>query len=270
MSERFEFPDLDNLLAVDPAGCEYSSKLVEVEGVVSQSSQSGWPGSEGYSVHLFSLAAWLVVGEPLRRNTLLLLRPVPVEADYFGDFAAGTLHRFEVVLSVDQTRAVVSKLTKRDIVNPELATVAKELEQPVVIKTERFGDLTLNRSIGWFEGLADWNGIEVELSIESDESLDIASQLETAETLFRDATQWQKKIDAFAVAEKLELANDWQEVGNEMDAEEFLDRMVLESISIGPDGEFEFWHDDGDIFYGHSIQISGSLSEGLTDSDIPG
>ncbi|WP_286765445.1 DUF2262 domain-containing protein [Rhodopirellula sp. UBA1907] len=270
MSERFQLPMGDKLAALDAAGCEYSSELVVVEGVVSQSSQSGWPGTEGYTVHLFSLAAWRVMGEPLRRDTLLLLRPVPATADYFRDFAAGTLRQFEVLLSVDQTRAVVSKLVQQNIENRELASIAKELEQPVIIKTERFGDLTLNRSIGWFEGLADWNGVEVEISIDSDEGFDIASQLETAEALFRDAAEWQKKIEAFAVAEKLELANDWQEVGKEMDAEEFLDRMGLESISIGPDGEFEFWHDDGDIFYGHSIQISGSLSEGLTDSDIPG
>lgn len=46
--------------------------------------------------------------------------------------------------------------------------------------------------------------------------------------------------------------------------------MKLESISIQPNGEFEFWHNDGDLFYGHSIQISGSLEKGLTHSDIPG
>lgn len=42
------------------------------------------------------------------------------------------------------------------------------------------------------------------------------------------------------------------------------------NFEIKPDGQFEFWHNDGDMFYGHSIQISGSLKEGLTDSDIPG
>ena len=51
---------------------------------------------------------------------------------------------------------------------------------------------------------------------------------------------------------------------------EFLDRMKLESISIQPEGAFEFYHRDGNLFYGHSIQISGSLEKGLTHSDIPG
>jgi hypothetical protein len=46
--------------------------------------------------------------------------------------------------------------------------------------------------------------------------------------------------------------------------------MKLTSISIGSEGTFEFWHNDGDLFYGHSIQIGGSLAKGLTRADIPG
>ena len=270
MSEPFKPPSANKLSSVDVSNCEYPNALVEVEGVISQSGQGGWLGEDSYTVHSLSFDAWRVVGEPLHREKLLLLRTVPVDAEYFGDFPSGTLHKFEVLLSAEQTRAVVSKVLQESIQDDELAAIAKELEQPVIVKTERFGDLTLNRQIDWFEGHADWNGEEVEISFQPEEGLDITKLLDTAETLFRDAAKWQKKIQAFAVAEKLELANDWQENGDEMDADDFLRRMTLESISIMPDGEFELWHDDGDIFFGHSIQISGSLKEGLTDSDIPG
>jgi hypothetical protein len=46
--------------------------------------------------------------------------------------------------------------------------------------------------------------------------------------------------------------------------------MTLESITVTPDGSFDFWHNDGDLFYGHSIQVSGNLSQGPTHADIPG
>ncbi|SMP60253.1 hypothetical protein SAMN06265222_106339 [Neorhodopirellula lusitana] len=270
MSKAFKLLSGNKLSSVDVSDCEYPSELVQVEGVVSQSGQGGWRGNENYTVHSLSFDAWRVVGEPLRRNPLLLLRPVPIDAEYFGDFPAGTLHKFEVLLSVEQTRAVVSEVVQENIEDNELGEIARELQQPVIVRTERFGDLTLNRQLDWFEGHVDWDDDEVEISFQPEEGLDITNLLETAEVLFRDAAEWQKKIEAFAVAEKLELANDWQEDGNEMDACEFLRRMTLESISILPEGKFEFWHDDGDIFFGHSIQISGSLREGLTDSDIPG
>ena len=46
--------------------------------------------------------------------------------------------------------------------------------------------------------------------------------------------------------------------------------MKIESITVHPDGGFEFWHNDGDLFWGHSILISGSLVEGPNSADIPG
>lgn len=46
--------------------------------------------------------------------------------------------------------------------------------------------------------------------------------------------------------------------------------MTLEGISVDPDGSFDFWHNDGDLFWGHAIQISGSLVEGPTLANIPG
>jgi hypothetical protein len=70
----------------------------------------------------------------------------------------------------------------------------------------------------------------------------------------------------------LNLKNDnWLDDGeDEVTAEQFIEAMRLESIAVYPDGSFVFWHQDGDLFWGHSIQICGSLSEGLTDADIPG
>ena len=56
----------------------------------------------------------------------------------------------------------------------------------------------------------------------------------------------------------------------ELSPDEFKDRMTLESITVYPSGSFDFWHNDGDLFWGHSIQISGNLSDGPKHADIPG
>lgn len=55
-----------------------------------------------------------------------------------------------------------------------------------------------------------------------------------------------------------------------MDAAAFVGRMRLESISVDKEGNFDFWHDDGGLFFGHSIVVRGSLGEGCVDADIPG
>jgi hypothetical protein len=43
--------------------------------------------------------------------------------------------------------------------------------------------------------------------------------------------------------------------------------MTLEAITVYPEGSFDFWYNDSDLFWGHSIQIGGDLTE---DADIPG
>ena len=56
----------------------------------------------------------------------------------------------------------------------------------------------------------------------------------------------------------------------ELTAMDFKARMELVSITVGDNGRFEFWHDDGDLFWGHAIQIDGNLRDGLTDAGISG
>lgn len=46
--------------------------------------------------------------------------------------------------------------------------------------------------------------------------------------------------------------------------------MELETINVLEDEEFEFWFRDGDMFWGHSIRVSGSLSGRLDGAHIEG
>jgi len=271
VASTFKPPSISNLASVDVADCEYGTELTDVVGVVSFDGQGGWPASDDYEVHCFSFAAWRRDGQPLVDQKLTILRPVASDGDWFSEYPEGSIHKIRVLLSVDSSRAVFADVIEKNVADGDLIAIATELQKPVTVQTDRFGSLTLNRRINWFEGTTTWNGDSVDISFEVADDLDITSQLQTAETLFVNEKHWAKQISDFAVKEKLELANDWRDEDvMPISAAEFLQRMKLESISIKPEGRFEFWHNDGDMFYGHSIQISGSLRDGLTDSDIPG
>ena len=267
VAKKFKPPAFETLASVDSAKCEYVKELTEITGVVSLSSQGGWPKCDDYEVHCFEFAAWRRSNESLVEKPLTILRPVRDAGKAFNDFEDASVHRVQVLLSADQTRAVFAKRIG-SAVDVDLEKIGQRLKEPVVVQTERFGALTLDRRVNWFAGQATWNGQVVSINIQPDDNFDLTNQLKTAEVLFSDSKAWGQKVREFAVQEKLELANDWQE--EEVSEEEFLERMTLESISIQPEGRFEFWHNDGDLFWGHSIQISGSVEEGLTDSDIPG
>jgi hypothetical protein len=138
------------------------------------------------------------------------------------------------------------------------------------LEDPQLGIFTLDRQVDWFTGQVDWAGQSIALNLS--ESAEAQAALKTAHALWQNQSEWHRRIQDFAVAQLLPLKNDsWlDEDDAELTAEEFQARMTLESITVKADGSFDFWHDDGDLFWGHSIQISGSLAEGPTDADIPG
>ncbi len=132
--------------------------------------------------------------------------------------------------------------------------------------------LTLNKTVDWFEGKVSWLGKVIDISVSVDETGSPESALKTVHALLECAGHWHEKVADFAVSELLDLKNDnWLDEDDEpVTRVGFLSRMDLISIAVDADGSLDFWHDDGELFYGHSILVSGSLTDGLTSADIPG
>lgn len=153
-----------------------------------------------------------------------------------------------------------------------LAVRSIELSQAVTRETEQFGTLRLNRALNWWEGKGAWGDDEVGINLVAGDEAGLGEALATAGALWDDQAGWSERIRAYAVEELLPLKNDsWLEDDEEpLTPAEFRARMRLDSITVDPDGSFTFWHDDGDLFWGHSIQIDGTLQDGPTGADIPG
>ena len=49
-----------------------------------------------------------------------------------------------------------------------------------------------------------------------------------------------------------------------------MERMEPESIEVRADGAFEFWFADGEMFYGHSIHVTGNLAGGPCTAQMEG
>ena len=96
--------------------------------------------------------------------------------------------------------------------------------------------------------------------------------MESAHELFKLQQTWDARVRDYAVSELLELKNDtWLGEGEtEFTPATFKAQMKLESISVDPAGGFEFWFNDGDLFWGHTILVSGTLTDGPNDAGIHG
>lgn len=275
----FKSPSIDRLAGFDSADCTYGSEVVEIQGVVS-SFQHFQPYSDEYEVYYCSFLAWRRIGQPLVHRKLTVLRPLQTDRSWRGimRFPEHTVHQLQVLLSTDETRAIVADVLMMDDLRSEIAVdeeflrVINDSQEPRVITTARFGDLLCHPMSDCFMGEVEWNGEMVELSLYFDDDQDLKPLLETAEQLWDEQSVWKQKIDAFAVEGLLSIKNDsWLDVDEQpLDAEQFKTRMKLQAIWVYSDGGFEFWHEDGDLFWGHSIQVAGSLTEGLTEVGIAG
>ena len=233
-------------------------------------------GEEDWSLSCSS-PAWRPEGGELRQLTLHLRQRASREAlrDWQSFLAADGLVRVRARLLEDNEMGIPQAWLEEGLgesSDPELAVFLAELQKPIVVDEPQLGRLTWDRGIHWFQGMVQWCGRDVRLNVSAETPDEAKPGFEVARRLLADSEAWRVRVEDYAVAKLLELKNDnW--LGDDeapFDAESFKARMTLTSIGVEPDGHFSFWHDDGDLFWGHSIMVSGDLESGPTDADIPG
>ncbi|WP_102273108.1 DUF2262 domain-containing protein [Cytobacillus massiliigabonensis] len=158
----------------------------------------------------------------------------------------------------------------------ELEMILQDSLKPVFYMDKVLGEFELDKSVKTFEKKVLWAGEEGNLYFDwdADES-GMKAALETAYALFENQEEWNMKIRRYAAEELTELANDWLQDNEEAEIDEitnkmFMDLMELNSISVYSDGDFNFFFFDGDMFWGHSIIVSGNIHGDLTSAEIAG
>lgn len=152
----------------------------------------------------------------------------------------------------------------------DLTTVKDELLTPVRIDTQHFGVLELDRRFGEFVGKIDWCGSNVSLCLSCPDHNAPEVVLAVADALFSAREDWSTRVKEFAADHMLSLKNDnWLHDGeSELSRDSFIFCMTLTEVSINESGNFTFSYDDGDLFWGHTIAVSGNIVDGLRDAEI--
>ena len=141
----------------------------------------------------------------------------------------------------------------------------------ITIDVPPFGTLIYDERYNWYAGHAEWRGKDAELVL-SCGSDDADAAIRVAQQLFRAQADWDRRIADRALETLLPLKNEvWLGEGErELTATEFTARMTLQSIHVDESGDLTFWYDDGDLFWGHSIQVYGHIERGPQDAQIAG
>jgi hypothetical protein len=168
--------------------------------------------------------------------------------------------------------AEVLEILSGDDPDAELSACAAEQQKPIVIPHPLFGPLTLDRGLVSFQATVSLAGQPIELSIDAIDDLPDPTVLAIAERFWKDQANWDHRLREFAVAQLIELKNDaWLQADEEALTEgQFIRKMTPNSMGFDPPEGFTIYYNDGDIFWGHAIEIRGTLSKGPESADIAG
>lgn len=250
---------------------------ITLTGVVDASGASGGKSKDDILWKWgFTLLAWRPLGRPVQTRPLSVVCEVTEEE----------MKLLRGVVNKDSVVTFTAKLCENSpfgfpkarfisvlpaTPDPELEQILQEATKEVVFSDPDLGLFTLNRSLGWFEGQLPWLGEPILLYVDLwDEEEYPQKGLQIAKTLQTNMGEWTQKTGDYAAKTLLETKNErWLEDDEEpLQPAEFIQRLSLQSLTIYCDGSFEFSFDDGDLFWGHSINVSGSLAEGLTDASF--
>ena len=123
-----------------------------------------------------------------------------------------------------------------------------------------------------YEGKISWCGSEVELSLSIEEVALVDAVRRVAVEITSEAHKVNSEVARFAVRELLSEVNEGRIASGqpELTAEQFLQTISLQSITVHSDETYEFMYADGELFGGHWIEVHGSLTQGPIDVDFPG
>lgn len=265
--------------ALRTLGQDFLPEELEILAVTGANPFSGSQGEEGEGLWPASigLTAWIEADGPeLHRGAFQLetiadnqLMPV-LRQRARPDF----IIRFRARRSEDGTRLLLLDLPEPGF-DPELKAILDEQKKPVTFWVDGLGTFALNRALGWFEAEADWLGSPIRLDLDRDE--DREKCLFHLRALMKGQADWDGRLRACAARDLLELANDWASDGGceehepeEITREQFMERLEPDAVQISGDGSFDFWFNDGALFWGHSIHVTGSLEGGPEKAEMEG
>lgn len=184
--------------------------------------------------------------------------------------------KFRARLSLDGKRLLMVDLPQPAF-DPDLKAILEEQKKPESTYVDGLGTFVLNRQVGWYEAEVDWLEGTVRLDFDKGEAEAMKAAQNTARALLSDAQSWDQRVRTFAAEQLTDLANQWAQDGEEADEapeeispQDFMGRMELDAIQVDDQGGFTFWFEDGEMFWGHSIRVSGTLAGGPDDAQMEG
>ena len=136
--------------------------------------------------------------------------------------------------------------------------------------------LCYEERLNWYTGQIEIAGVQVALYLSPDADQGLEPALRRAREVLAEFAAYHRRAEEYAVQELQPLKNEYwlEDLGNDeeppLKAEQFTSRMTLEALVFEPDGDVTFYYDDGDLFFGHEIEVGMDATDAFVHADIPG
>lgn len=132
----------------------------------------------------------------------------------------------------------------------------------------------LNKDYSYFSGEVKWNdqNISVSMEVDKNDRCTWEQVFENLRFLFNNMQQKDQEFRQYAAEQLTELANDWlqDEEDEEITEDMFVSRINLVELTMDYNGDYSLYYNDDDMFWGHIIDIVGSIETGPTSASIAG
>ena len=212
----------------------------------------------------------------------------PNESGWGYDFEQYGIYRFLVrkcipkelqhfQKAVINNRYMLVKVLEENVQSDRLLELKAYLSKPFYIETP-YGQFKLDRSFSWFSANIELGEYGVNVSLETDE--DNGETAEGALQAFYKIIENFEKFDMrnkeFAAKYLLDLANEWLEDDDREDKPEiitkdmFMKAIEISDMIISPDGSITLYYLDGDMFWGHVIEMDIESDGTCSNAHIAG
>ncbi len=253
-----------------------AAPVVDVLGVY-VSGKGGWNESDGQATLSFEFPVWKAASNsPVHEELSVFYTTTREEYESLISLLIPYQVyqiRARVLLPTDEFDLSEARLVEfigADTSDAELNEYLSELQKPVTYQDRELGVFTLNRDYELFQSKTQWNGREIELTLNVKELDENNAALKTAHQLWDQQAEWDQRVRQYLEQEMLPVKNDsWRDDGEaEVGAAEFRAKTELESILVNDDDSFEFWFDDGEMFGYHMLYCRGELTTGFFQASL--
>lgn len=224
----------------------------------------------------FELQPWRLDGAPIDSRTLRVILgnlDRDTALSFLESSSTGSVVRFRIEHAPDpENPAPELFATAFDgtVMDPELS----EFVVPALVfppfEHARFGTFTKPNDYSNYAATMTWAGSEVSLQLDG-AFADLPEAARHAEAMVDRAPLWQADMADRIHRDLFALWHDvWREDCPTLDKDAWLSRIRPTSVTIDPRGQFLAYFDDGDLFWNHTIEVSGSLLGGSTEASIVG